>query len=91
MGLERTITESLTLKPGIRELSGAHRTRRDNGNDVNDPKRSFKAPHSPTTEVLGSARSWSGTFRLIRGTINQLLHLWKFDDDADRRTHWVAV
>ena len=25
------------------------------------------------------------------GTINQLLHPWKFDDDADRRAHWTAV
>ena len=25
------------------------------------------------------------------GTINQLVHLWKFDDDADRRAHWAAV
>ena len=25
------------------------------------------------------------------GTINQLLHLWKFDDGNDRRAHWTAV
>ena len=25
------------------------------------------------------------------GTINQLVHLWKFDDDADRRRHWKGV
>ena len=23
--------------------------------------------------------------------INQLVHLWKFDDDAARRAHWAAV
>jgi hypothetical protein len=23
--------------------------------------------------------------------MNQLIHLWKFDDDADRRAHWAAV
>jgi len=23
--------------------------------------------------------------------INQLVHLWKFDDDADRRAHWASV
>ncbi len=22
------------------------------------------------------------------GTLNSLVHLWKFDDDADRRAHW---
>ena len=23
--------------------------------------------------------------------INQLVHFWKFEDDADRRAHWNAV
>ena len=23
--------------------------------------------------------------------INQLVHLWKFDDDAARRAHWASV
>ena len=30
-------------------------------------------------------------FQADTGTINQILHLWKFDDDADRRAHWAAV
>lgn len=25
------------------------------------------------------------------GAMNQLVHLWKFDDDADRRAHWKRV
>ncbi len=25
------------------------------------------------------------------GAMNQLIHLWKFDDEADRRRHWQAV
>jgi hypothetical protein len=36
-------------------------------------------------------RTWLGTSRPIPGTINQILHLWKFDDDAHRRAHWAAV
>jgi hypothetical protein len=32
-----------------------------------------------------------GYFQSETGTINQLVHLWKFDDDADRRAHWTAV
>ena len=32
-----------------------------------------------------------GYFQGDTGTINQIVHLWKFDDDADRRTHWAAV
>lgn len=25
------------------------------------------------------------------GALNQLVHLWKFDDDADRRAFWAGV
>ena len=32
-----------------------------------------------------------GYFTADVGTINQLVHLWKFDDDADRRRHWAAL
>jgi hypothetical protein len=32
-----------------------------------------------------------GYFQADTGTINQIMHLWKFDDDADRRAHWAAV
>jgi hypothetical protein len=32
-----------------------------------------------------------GYFQADTGTINQILHLWKFDDDADRRGHWAAL
>jgi hypothetical protein len=31
-----------------------------------------------------------GYFQGDTGTINQLAHLWKFDDDADRRRHWAG-
>lgn len=30
-------------------------------------------------------RKLVGYFQADTGTINQILHLWKFDDDADRR------
>ena len=32
-----------------------------------------------------------GYFQADTGTINQIVHLWKFDDDADRRAHWASV
>ena len=32
-----------------------------------------------------------GYFQSDVGTLNQLVHLWKFDDDADRRRHWQAL
>lgn len=25
------------------------------------------------------------------GAMNQIVHLWRFEDDADRRAHWAAV
>lgn len=32
-----------------------------------------------------------GYFQADTGMINQLVHIWKFADDADRRAHWAAV
>ena len=32
-----------------------------------------------------------GYFQADTGMINQLVHMWKFDDDADRRAHWAAL
>jgi hypothetical protein len=32
-----------------------------------------------------------GYFTSDVGTLNQLVHLWKFEDDADRRRHWAAL
>ena len=32
-----------------------------------------------------------GYFISYTGTLHQLVHLWKFDDDADRRAHWAAL
>ncbi len=33
----------------------------------------------------------AGYFTGDVGAINQLVHLWKFDDDADRRAFWAGV
>jgi hypothetical protein len=32
-----------------------------------------------------------GYFTADAGQLNQLVHLWKFDDDADRRSHWDTM
>ncbi|MSO76398.1 MAG: NIPSNAP family protein [Alphaproteobacteria bacterium] len=32
-----------------------------------------------------------GYFLSDTGTLNQIVHLWKFDDDADRRRHWAQI
>jgi NIPSNAP protein len=36
-------------------------------------------------------RKLVGYFQADTGTINQIVHLWKFDDDADRREHRAAL
>ena len=32
-----------------------------------------------------------GYFTSDVGTMNQLVHLWRFDDDEDRRDHWARL
>jgi len=45
----------------------------------------------PALQKGGQDKKLVGYFQSDTGTINQLVHLWKFDDDADRRAHWAAV
>src|SRR5437773_1532661 len=45
----------------------------------------------PALEKGGQAKKLIGYFQADTGMINQLVHLWKFDDDADRRAHWASV
>jgi hypothetical protein len=45
----------------------------------------------PALQKGGHDKKLVGYFQADTGTINQLLRLWKFDDDSDRRAHWAAV
>ncbi len=45
----------------------------------------------PALEKGGHAKKLVGYFQADVGMINQLVHLWKFNDDADRRAHWAGV
>jgi NIPSNAP len=45
----------------------------------------------PALQRGGQDKKLIGYFQSDTGTINQLVHLWKFEDDADRRAHWTAV
>jgi hypothetical protein len=46
----------------------------------------------PVLKKGGHDNKLIGYFQGDTGTINQrLVHLWKFDDDADRRRHWAGV
>jgi hypothetical protein len=45
----------------------------------------------PALQKGGQDKKLVGYFQSDTGMISQLIHLWKFDDDADRRAHWAAV
>src|SRR6516162_3284496 len=45
----------------------------------------------PALQRGGQDKKLVGYFQADTGTINQLVHLWKFDDDADRRKHWAGL
>ena len=45
----------------------------------------------PALKKGGHDSKLVGYFQAETGMINQLVHLWKFDDDADRRKHWAGV
>jgi len=45
----------------------------------------------PALQKGGQDKKRVGYFQSDTGTINQLIHLWKFDDDADRRAHWAGL
>lgn len=45
----------------------------------------------PALQKGGFDAKLVGYFTTDVGTINQLVHLWKFDDDADRRNHWTTL
>lgn len=45
----------------------------------------------PAMEAGGHAARLVGYFVSDTGPLHQLMHLWKFDDDAARRAHWKGV
>lgn len=45
----------------------------------------------PVLQKGGQDKKLVGYFQSDTGTINQLVHLSKFDDDNGRRAHWGAV
>lgn len=45
----------------------------------------------PALKKGGHDKNLIGYFVADTGMINQLVHIWKFKDDGDRRAHWAAV
>jgi len=44
----------------------------------------------PALKKGGHDKNLVGYFVADTGMINQLVHIWKFKDDGDRRAHWAA-
>lgn len=51
----------------------------------------YKDKGWPALESGGFNNKVMGYFTSDVGTLNQLVHLWKFDDDADRRDFWKRL
>ena len=51
----------------------------------------YRAAGWPAMEKGGHDAKLVGYFTADTGNLNQLVHLWKFRDDADRRDHWDRV
>jgi hypothetical protein len=45
----------------------------------------------PALQKGGHYKYLVGYFQADTGMINQLVHIWKFTDDAARRAHWADV
>ena len=45
----------------------------------------------PALHAGGFDKMLVGYFQSDVGQLHQLVHMWKFDDDADRRAHWKAL
>lgn len=45
----------------------------------------------PALERGGYVARLVGYFQADTGTINQLIHLWKFNDDVERRANWASL
>ena len=45
----------------------------------------------PALQKGGHDKKLVGYFMSDTGPLHQLIHIWKFDDDNDRRAHWAAT
>lgn len=45
----------------------------------------------PALEKAGLDKSLAGYMISDTGPLHQLVHIWKFEDDAARRAHWKGV
>ena len=45
----------------------------------------------PVFEAGGYDAKLVGYFVSDVGTLNSIVHMWKFEDDVDRRAHWASL
>ncbi len=45
----------------------------------------------PALKAGGYDKKLVGYFISDTGPLHQVVHLWKFDDDSDRRNHWSSL
>jgi len=67
------------------------RTYTFNEGKMNEGVALYKDVGFPAVQKGGHDRYLLGYFLSESGSIGQLVHLWKFTDDAERKAHWAAV
>lgn len=58
---------------------------------LNEATSYYKEIGWPALKKGGFDKKLIGYFVSETGTINSLVHMWRFDDDNDRRSHWAAL
>ena len=53
--------------------------------------RIYTAEAWPAMEAGGFGKKLIGYFISDTGDLHQLIHLWRFDSDDDRRAHWARL
>ena len=53
--------------------------------------RLFTEPGWPALQSGGFDKKCVGFFVSDTGPLHQLTHIWRFDDDSDRRAHWAGL
>ena len=60
-------------------------------NAIGEVIKLYRSEGWPAIEAGGFDQNLVGYFISDTGTLHQLVHIWRFDDDADRRDFWKRV
>ena len=56
-----------------------------------EAQRLYREQGYPVIEALGADTRLVGFFISDTGPLHQIMHLWRFADDAARRAHWAEL